>query len=172
MCPVGMSKLWDGYSLLYLEGQEKAHNQDLGESEWKKNVLQYVNVLSDYQYKCGFVSGIFLKRKSVVSVLSRHMPVWVCYSTVLSDCIDAQANIPTLSFWHCDPMNQKTFQRGPAHQIYCNCYQSLIWGHSNQPGVLTFKFHISCRATTTWWGWKREREKTWLITEKDRPVFH
>lgn len=32
MCPVGMSKLWDGYSLLYLEGQEKAHNQDLGKS--------------------------------------------------------------------------------------------------------------------------------------------
>lgn len=30
MCPVGMSKLWDGYSLLYMEGQEKAHNQDLG----------------------------------------------------------------------------------------------------------------------------------------------
>ncbi|MEQ2263600.1 Collagen alpha-2(IV) chain, partial [Xenotaenia resolanae] len=30
MCPVGMSKLWDGYSLLYLEGQEKAHNQELG----------------------------------------------------------------------------------------------------------------------------------------------
>lgn len=30
MCPVGMSKLWDGYSLLYFEGQEKAHNQDLG----------------------------------------------------------------------------------------------------------------------------------------------
>lgn len=35
MCPVGMSKLWDGYSLLYFEGQEKAHNQDLGKSEWK-----------------------------------------------------------------------------------------------------------------------------------------
>lgn len=32
MCPVGMAKLWDGYSLLYLEGQEKAHNQDLGKS--------------------------------------------------------------------------------------------------------------------------------------------
>lgn len=29
-CPVGMNKLWDGYSLLYVEGQEKAHNQDLG----------------------------------------------------------------------------------------------------------------------------------------------
>lgn len=31
MCPVGMAKLWSGYSLLYMEGQEKAHNQDLGE---------------------------------------------------------------------------------------------------------------------------------------------
>lgn len=30
MCPVGMNKLWSGYSLLYFEGQEKAHNQDLG----------------------------------------------------------------------------------------------------------------------------------------------
>lgn len=30
MCPLGMNKLWSGYSLLYFEGQEKAHNQDLG----------------------------------------------------------------------------------------------------------------------------------------------
>uniref|UniRef100_A0A8C4UHL0 Collagen IV NC1 domain-containing protein n=1 Tax=Falco tinnunculus TaxID=100819 RepID=A0A8C4UHL0_FALTI len=30
LCPQGMPKLWTGYSLLYLEGQEKAHNQDLG----------------------------------------------------------------------------------------------------------------------------------------------
>lgn len=30
MCPQGMAKLWEGYSLLYVEGQEKAHNQDLG----------------------------------------------------------------------------------------------------------------------------------------------
>lgn len=29
-CPQGMAKLWEGYSLLYVEGQEKAHNQDLG----------------------------------------------------------------------------------------------------------------------------------------------
>lgn len=29
-CPQGMSPLWDGYSLLYLEGNERAHNQDLG----------------------------------------------------------------------------------------------------------------------------------------------
>ncbi|KAK1797162.1 hypothetical protein P4O66_008551, partial [Electrophorus voltai] len=30
MCPQGMAKMWDGYSLLYVEGQEKSHNQDLG----------------------------------------------------------------------------------------------------------------------------------------------
>ncbi|KAH9527761.1 type IV collagen, variant 2 [Dermatophagoides farinae] len=29
-CPHGMGKLWDGYSLLYIEGNEKAHSQDLG----------------------------------------------------------------------------------------------------------------------------------------------
>uniref|UniRef100_A0A3B3XK41 Collagen IV NC1 domain-containing protein n=1 Tax=Poecilia mexicana TaxID=48701 RepID=A0A3B3XK41_9TELE len=31
MCPQGMAQLWEGYSLLYVEGQEKAHNQDLGQ---------------------------------------------------------------------------------------------------------------------------------------------
>lgn len=29
-CPPDMNTLWEGYSLLYLEGQEKAHTQDLG----------------------------------------------------------------------------------------------------------------------------------------------
>lgn len=30
VCPQDMTQLWSGYSLLYFEGQEKAHNQDLG----------------------------------------------------------------------------------------------------------------------------------------------
>nr|BAM17848.1 collagen type IV [Papilio xuthus] len=29
-CEAGHVKLWDGYSLLYIDGNEKAHNQDLG----------------------------------------------------------------------------------------------------------------------------------------------
>lgn len=29
-CPEGSTQLWIGYSLVYLEGQEKAHTQDLG----------------------------------------------------------------------------------------------------------------------------------------------
>lgn len=29
-CPDGMDRLWHGFSLLYLEGNEKSHNQDLG----------------------------------------------------------------------------------------------------------------------------------------------
>eukprot|EP00064_Thunnus_orientalis_P003303 superscaffoldBa00000264_g3312 len=31
-CPDGSSQLWVGYSLVYLEGQEKAHTQDLGQA--------------------------------------------------------------------------------------------------------------------------------------------
>lgn len=31
-CEPGHIKLWDGYSLLYIEGNEKAHHQDLGNS--------------------------------------------------------------------------------------------------------------------------------------------
>ncbi|XP_008285464.1 collagen alpha-2(IV) chain [Stegastes partitus] len=31
-CPLNMRVLWEGYSLLYLEGQEKAHTQDLGQA--------------------------------------------------------------------------------------------------------------------------------------------
>lgn len=37
-CPVGMPRLWTGYSLLYMEGQEKAHNQDLGMDTASQNV--------------------------------------------------------------------------------------------------------------------------------------
>ena len=29
-CNPGEQMLWDGYSLLYLEGNEKSHHQDLG----------------------------------------------------------------------------------------------------------------------------------------------
>lgn len=29
-CPGNMNTLWEGFSLLYLEGQERAHTQDLG----------------------------------------------------------------------------------------------------------------------------------------------
>ena len=30
LCGPGELKLWDGYSLLYIEGNEKTHHQDLG----------------------------------------------------------------------------------------------------------------------------------------------
>ena len=31
-CPAGSNLLWEGYSLLYLEGNERASNQDLGKT--------------------------------------------------------------------------------------------------------------------------------------------
>ncbi|GFS14577.1 collagen alpha-2(IV) chain [Elysia marginata] len=36
-CERGTTKLWDGYSLLYIEGDEKSHHQDLG---WAGSCLQ------------------------------------------------------------------------------------------------------------------------------------
>ena len=49
-CPPGMAKLWDGYSLLYMEGSERAHGQDLGEyrngkKTWRsKTFVTYVSM--------------------------------------------------------------------------------------------------------------------------------
>ena len=30
ICPGGLTQMWIGYSLLYIEGNEKSHSQDLG----------------------------------------------------------------------------------------------------------------------------------------------
>ena len=35
LCAPGETKLWDGYSLLYIEGNEKSHHQDLGKESLK-----------------------------------------------------------------------------------------------------------------------------------------
>lgn len=31
-CPLGLTKLWDGYSFLYMQGNEGSHSQSLGMS--------------------------------------------------------------------------------------------------------------------------------------------
>ena len=32
-CPFGMRKMWDGYSFLFMQGNERPHGQDLGKDE-------------------------------------------------------------------------------------------------------------------------------------------
>jgi len=39
MCPPGTEQMWEGYSMLFLQGNAKAHGQDLG-----KNLLQLLYV--------------------------------------------------------------------------------------------------------------------------------
>ena len=41
LCGPGENKLWDGYSLLYIEGNEKAHHQDLGKIAGAESTIQY-----------------------------------------------------------------------------------------------------------------------------------
>ncbi len=41
LCGPGELKLWDGYSLLYVEGNEKSHHQDLGTRERERERDRY-----------------------------------------------------------------------------------------------------------------------------------
>lgn len=65
-CPQGMARLWEGYSLLYVEGQEKAHNQDLGEIElWRWSERWTISILSlsvhtQFLILCTFCCLLFL----------------------------------------------------------------------------------------------------------------
>lgn len=158
MCPVGMSKLWDGYSLLYLEGQEKAHNQDLGKSGWTVTVFPSmlmfsVTFLCSAGYRYDF--GDFAKRLHSVSLL-RYRPGWMHWWW----------NIPTLICRHYSPMKQKTFHRGRAHQI------SLL-AQFDETSVLNFNdtcclvHQISAPLVGLIW----EREWSRLHTEKDKLVL-
>lgn len=38
LCPSGTFLIYDGYSLLYVQGNERAHGQDLGESTEKLSI--------------------------------------------------------------------------------------------------------------------------------------
>lgn len=41
-CPPNMHPLWTGYSLLYLEGQEKAYSQDLGKEMYLDTLQVFI----------------------------------------------------------------------------------------------------------------------------------
>ena len=41
LCGRGETKLWDGYSLLYIEGNEKSHHQDLGSYQKDLGVFRH-----------------------------------------------------------------------------------------------------------------------------------
>jgi len=41
MCPPGTEQMWEGYSMLFLQGNSKAHGQDLGKICSCYHTLQY-----------------------------------------------------------------------------------------------------------------------------------
>ena len=42
-CPNGMKRLWKGYSMLYLEGSERSHGQDLGKLGFQ--LVEHLNIV-------------------------------------------------------------------------------------------------------------------------------
>lgn len=55
-CPGNMKLLWTGYSLLYLEGQEKAHTQDLGQAGSCMRVFSTMPFSSCNMRTCSYAS--------------------------------------------------------------------------------------------------------------------
>lgn len=55
-CPLNMRVLWIGYSLLYLEGQEKAHTQDLGQAGSCMRVFSTMPFSSCNMGTCSYAS--------------------------------------------------------------------------------------------------------------------
>jgi len=57
LCGPGEFKLWDGYSLLYMEGNEKAHHQDLGTAGSCVNRFNTMPFLfCDFNNVCNYAS--------------------------------------------------------------------------------------------------------------------
>ena len=48
-CPEGTSLIYDGYSLLYVQGNERSHGQDLGEKQKKKERREMENKRKNVQ---------------------------------------------------------------------------------------------------------------------------
>jgi len=46
-CPEGLHKMWDGYSLLFVQGNERAHGQDLG------MIVLWLLIGGDVRLLCG-----------------------------------------------------------------------------------------------------------------------
>lgn len=75
-CPFNMQKLWDGYSLLFIEGNEMAHNQDLGEfSYFKLQNFNFpiINIPQDLPVLVSDDSALCLSY-SVITIMSVDMP--------------------------------------------------------------------------------------------------
>ncbi len=79
MCPQGMAKLWDGYSLLYVEGQEKAHNQDLGTKTFQPNI----------KLSLGYIPSTVLFQPII----------WLIYSRSLTQRCHTLAGVTLLCHW-------------------------------------------------------------------------
>ena len=74
-CNPGEQMLWDGYSLLYLEGNEKSHHQDLG--------IAFISILGSRQ---GKPHGSYNKDSSANKSFFNQQVLQVHAYPVLTQC--------------------------------------------------------------------------------------
>lgn len=131
-CPAGMEKLWDGYSLLYIEGNEKAHSQDLG-LDYLENISYLGNKLINivvFVYHLGF-AGSCLRRFST-------MPFLFCDSNNV--CNYASRN--DKSYWLTTnapkpmmPVREATIANYISRCVVCEAPSNVIAVHSQSTSI-------------------------------------
>ena len=84
LCGPGENKLWDGYSLLYIEGNEKSHHQDLG------TPLMILEKVNDILSPQGWLVHVFTDLIQCPSCSATSM----MYATTPAEMIDLTGSPP------------------------------------------------------------------------------
>lgn len=83
VCDAGHIKLWDGFSLLYTDGDERAHSQDLGKNYRRQCLTNEVNCSIDMNSVITKVGNDFLKKRNDVrAMIHRFVHMKVTYLLV------------------------------------------------------------------------------------------
>lgn len=106
-CPNRLTKLWDGYSLLYIEGNERSQHQDLG---WAGSCLQRFSTMP----------FIFCNTNSVCNYASRNdKSYW----------LSTNAAIPMM------PVGEQEISRYISRCVVCDAPTNIIAVHSQTPQI-------------------------------------
>lgn len=122
VCGDGESQLWDGYSLLYIEGNEKAHHQDLGAAGScvsRFNTMPFL--FCDFNNNCNYASrndkSYWLSTNAAIPM----MPVTeFAIKEYISRCVVCETTANVLAV-HSQDMNIPNCPRG---------WESLWMGYS------------------------------------------
>jgi len=78
-CPTGTRKMWDGFSLAYVQGNGKAHGQELGIVD-KIDVVFFADLLSCGCCAISWKAGCILLLKAYMSTVLSSWQILTCFT--------------------------------------------------------------------------------------------